>query len=191
MGLGFKLSALGFNSFVFNMNYFEFYELPISFNPDQQLVKQKFYELSKKYHPDFYINEGPEKQEEVLELSTLNNKAFQVLKDPQKRLHYILGLKGQLQEGENYMLPQSFLMEMMEVNEALMELEFEPDQEKLATVKEQISSIEKDLNQELEQHTHHFDQQLSNEQETLKAIKDIYYRNKYLYRIAESLAKFS
>jgi len=81
------------------MDYFEFYELPVSFNPDQNLVKQKFYELSKKYHPDFYINQDQAKQDEVLELSTLNNKAFQVLKDPQKRLHYILTLKGQLQEG--------------------------------------------------------------------------------------------
>ena len=92
------------------MNYFELYDLQISFNPDQKLVKQKFYALSKQYHPDFYINESQEKQAEVLELSTLNNKAFQILKDPQRRLHYILELKGVLVEGENYALPQSFLV---------------------------------------------------------------------------------
>ncbi|RZL52049.1 MAG: Fe-S protein assembly co-chaperone HscB, partial [Pedobacter sp.] len=44
------------------MNYFELYELPISFNPDQAIVKQQFYALSKKFHPDFYINESEEKQ---------------------------------------------------------------------------------------------------------------------------------
>nr|WP_199082508.1 Fe-S protein assembly co-chaperone HscB [Pedobacter sp. ASV19] len=113
------------------MDYFELYGLSLSFNPDPAVVKQKFYELSKKFHPDFYIMESQEKQEEVLELSTLNNKAYQILSDPQKRLHYILELKGLLTEGENYVLPQSFLMEMMEVNEALMELEFEPDAGKL------------------------------------------------------------
>ncbi|MEE1944903.1 Fe-S protein assembly co-chaperone HscB [Pedobacter sp. KR3-3] len=172
------------------MDYFEFYELPISFNPDQQLVRQKFYELSKKYHPDFYINEDQAKQDEVLELSTLNNKAFQVLKDPQKRLHYILSLKGQLQEGENYVLPQSFLMEMMDVNEALMELEFEPDASKLEEVKTQIAQIEQALHQELETLTTEFDQQQGDEGAKLKAIKDLYYRNKYLQRLAESLAKF-
>lgn len=172
------------------MDYFEFYELPISFNPDQQLVRQKFYELSKKYHPDFYINEEQAKQEEVLELSTLNNKAFQVLKDPQKRLHYVLSLKGQLQEGENYVLPQSFLMEMMDVNEALMELEFEPDANKLTTVKAQIDQIAQELNHELEALTSNFDTQQGEEEATLKAIKDLYYRNKYLQRLAESLAKF-
>ena len=84
------------------MNYFELYNLPVSFNPDQNLVKQQFYALSKKYHPDFYINETEEKQQEVLELSTLNNKAFQVLKDANKRLQYVLDLEGQITEGENY-----------------------------------------------------------------------------------------
>jgi molecular chaperone HscB len=174
------------------MNYFELYDLPASFNPDQQLVKKKFYELSKKYHPDFYINQSQEKQDEVLELSTLNNKAFQVLKDPQKRLHYILNLKGELVEGENYALPQSFLLEMMEVNEALMDLEFDSDPVKLAELKSQTEQIEKELAEELATLTVTYDTGAKENQEsTLRAIKDIYYRNKYLYRIKESLSKLA
>jgi len=172
------------------MNYFEFYDLPISFNPDQQLVKQKFYELSKKYHPDFHINSDADKQEEILERSTFNNKAFQVLKDPQKRLHYILTLKELLVEGENYVLPQSFLMEMMDVNEALMELEFDPDAEKSAALKREILLIEKDLTDELQALTSRYDYIHDDDQEEiLKAVKNLYYRNKYLIRIKESLDK--
>jgi molecular chaperone HscB len=172
------------------MDYFELYGLPVSFNPDQKLVKQKFYELSKKFHPDFYINEGPEKQEEVLELSTVNNKAYQVLKDPQKRLYYILVLKNQLIEGENFVLPQDFLMEMMDVNEALMDLQFEPDADKLAEIKVEIGSVETKLQEELKRLTSCFNNSTSEEQEySLKSIKDLYYRNKYLDRIRESLAK--
>ena len=174
------------------MNYFEFYELPINFNPDQQLVKQKFYALSKQYHPDFYINESEAKQEEVLELSTLNNKAFQVLKDPQRRLHYILELKGQLVQGENYALPQAFLMDMMDVNEALMDLEFEPDTSKLEQVKSEIQTLETSLENELQELTQKFDSDDNSQQtEILAAIKDVYYRNKYLWRIKESLARIA
>lgn len=174
------------------MNYFEFYDLPISFNPDQAVVKQRFYALSKKYHPDFYINEDESKQEEVLELSTLNNKAFQVLKDPQKRLHYILTLKNQLNDEENYALPQSFLMEMMEVNEALMDLEFEPDPSKTAIIKNQVNDLEQDLAKELANLTATFDEASLVEQDNLLiAIKDIYFRNKYLWRIKESLARIT
>jgi len=172
------------------MDYFELYGLPLNFNPDLKLVKQKFYELSKKYHPDFFINQSDEKQQEVLELSTLNNKAFQVLNDPQKRIHYILSLKGLLEEGENYKLPQSFLMEMMEVNEALMDLQFDPDEARMSQVKQEIDNIEASLNQELESLAAAYDHQDSDAQETtLLSIKDLYYRSKYLYRIRESLSK--
>lgn len=172
------------------MDYFELYGLPVTFNPDASVVKQKFYELSKKFHPDFHINESQEKQEEVLELSTLNNKAYQVLNDPQRRLHYILELKGLLKEGENYVLPQSFLMEMMEVNEALMELQFEPDAARLLTLKTEVDQIERSLFDELLGLTTAFEAKTAEEQLTLlAAIKDLYYRNKYLLRLRETLDK--
>ncbi|WP_342331203.1 Fe-S protein assembly co-chaperone HscB [Pedobacter sp. FW305-3-2-15-E-R2A2] len=171
-------------------DYFEFYGLPVSFNPDAGLVKKKFYELSKKYHPDFYINASDEKQEEVLELSTVNNKAYQVLSDPQKRLHYILELKGQLTEGENYKLPQDFLMEMMNVNESLMDLQFDPDAERLAGLKIEVDGIEKGLSDKIAALTTSFESEDAEGQtDLLIAIKDLYYRNKYLYRIRESIHK--
>ncbi|NQX39893.1 molecular chaperone HscB [Pedobacter steynii] len=172
------------------IDYFEFYGLPVSFNPDAGLVKKKFYELSKKYHPDFYINETEDKQEEVLELSTVNNKAYQVLSDPQKRLHYILELKGQLTEGENYKLPQDFLMEMMDVNEALMDLQFDPDATRLAGLKIEVDGIESGLSDRIAALTASFESaDTSGQVSLLIAIKDLYYRNKYLYRIRESINK--
>ena len=171
------------------MDYFELYGLPVTFNPDLKLVKQKFYELSKKYHPDFYINESAEKQEEVLTLSTLNNKAYQVLSDAQKRLPYILELKGELVEGESYALPQDFLMEMMEVNEALMELQFEPDSAKLESIKKEVGNIEGRMQKELDEFTRIFDESGADQQPLLVSIKDLYYRKKYLHRINDSIVK--
>lgn len=172
------------------IDYFEFYDLPVSFNPDPAVVKQQFYKFSKQYHPDFYINESEEKQAEVLELSTLNNKAYQVLSDPQKRLHYVLELKGQLIEGEQYVLPQAFLMEMMDVNEALMDLQFDPDPIRLASLKEEIDAVEQSIAGEISGITSSFDNQDSvTQQQSLAAVKDLYYRNKYLFRIRESINK--
>lgn len=172
------------------MNYFELYHLPVSFHPDQNVVKQQFYALSKKYHPDFYINENAEKQEEVLELSTLNNKAFQVLKNPQKVLQYVLELKGVISERENYTLPQSFLMEMMDVNEAIMDLQFDPDPEKQKEVQANLDRVEELLLQDLNRSTYAFDASDATDQQVhLTKIKDIYYRNKYIQRIKSSLAK--
>ena len=174
------------------MNYFEFYELPVSFHPDADAVKKKFYALSKEYHPDFYVNESEDKQQEILDLSTLNNKAYQVLSHEQKRLNYVLELFGVLEEGEKYALPQDFLMEMMEVNEALMELEFDEDLTKINQLKEQVAAIEESLDTELASLTHQFDEQQEEEKKALLLqIKDIYYRKKYLLRIRESINRFA
>jgi molecular chaperone HscB len=173
------------------VNYFELYDLPISFQIDNAIVKKKFYELSKRYHPDFYVNESDEKQAEILELSTLNNKAYQVLSDPLKRIEYVLSLNNMLADGDKYVLPQDFLMDMMDVNEALMEMEFDHDELKLAELSGQIDSMEMALFDELKSATDHFDANAGADAESiLLRIKDIWYRQKYLMRIRESLNKF-
>src|SRR6201985_899863 len=105
------------------MNYFEFYGLSESFTLDDAIVKKKFYQLSKEYHPDFYANEDDVKQQEILELSTLNNKAYQALSDPNNVLEYILRLHELVSEGAKPQLPADFLMEMMDLNERLMEVD--------------------------------------------------------------------
>ncbi len=171
-------------------DYFDFYGLPLSFNLDAAAVKQQFYKFSKQYHPDFFINESEERQAEVLEMSTLNNKAYQVLSDPQRRLQYILEIKGILKEGENYVLPQGFLMEMMDVNESLMDLQFDPDPDRLDALKDSVSSIEQEINDEIVVLTANFElQDVVQQTESLVAIKDLFYRLKYLRRIQESIIK--
>lgn len=170
-------------------DYFEFYELPVQFNPDQNAVKAKFYALSKKFHPDFYANESDEKQHEVLELSTLNNKAYQTLSNAKKRLKYVLELKGIVATDEGYQLPQTFLMEMMDVNEALMDLEFDPDAQKLAQVSRDVDVIEKQLDDELNKLINQFDANADSSEELFPAIKDIFYRQKYVARLREKIGK--
>ncbi|WP_316803745.1 Fe-S protein assembly co-chaperone HscB [Pedobacter nototheniae] len=170
-------------------DYFEFYELPVQFNPDLNAVKARFYAFSKKYHPDFYANESEEKQQEVLEFSTLNNKAYQVLSNPAKRLKYVLELKGIVETDEGYQLPQSFLMEMMDVNEALMDLEFEPDANKLLEVSKEVDAIEQKLNADLLTLTSAYSENHPDAAQQLSTIKDIFYRQKYISRIRERLPK--
>jgi molecular chaperone HscB len=174
------------------MNYFEWFGLPISFSPDQAVVKRKFYELSKKYHPDFYINQPVEKQEEILEQATLTNKAYQTLSKPDLCLPYVLTLKGLLQEGEQVQLPPDFLLEMMEINEALMELEFDVDTQKLAALEAEVAQLEAAISDEFEQYALNFDALSDeNQQASLLKIKDAYFRQKYVLRIRDSLNRFA
>jgi molecular chaperone HscB len=179
----------GLSDYLCAMNYFEFYGINESFTPDVSLLKKKFYELSKEYHPDFYANEDDEKQQEILELSTLNNKAWQTLSDHYKRLEYILKQHDLLQEGAKPQLPADFLMEMMDINERLMEIE---DADELAKLTSEVLAIEDDIKQKLE-HAQHGYAQLNDtaKEERLNEIADCYYRQKYLLRIKESLDTFA
>ncbi|MDF2432234.1 MAG: molecular chaperone HscB [Mucilaginibacter sp.] len=171
------------------MNYFEFYGINESFTPDAALLKKKFYELSKQYHPDFYANEDDEKQQEILELSTLNNKAYQTLSDPYKRLEYILKLHDLLNEGAKPQLPADFLMEMMDINERLMEVD---DAEQLGHLTNEVLAVEDDIRQKLNKAMSGYAQLNDTaKEERLNEIADCYYRQKYLLRIKESLNTFA
>jgi molecular chaperone HscB len=171
------------------MNYFEFYSINESFNPDAALLKKKFYELSKRYHPDFYANEDDAKQQEILELSTLNNKAYQTLSDPYKRLEYILKLHDRLNEGAKPQLPADFLMEMMDINERLIEVD---DASELGHITGEVLAIEDDINQALLAAQSGYAQLNDTaKEERLNEIADCYYRQKYLLRIKESLNTFA
>jgi molecular chaperone HscB len=171
------------------MNYFEFYGFPESFHVDAGLLKKKFYTLSKQYHPDFYANEDDAKQQEILELSTLNNKAYQTLADPDKRLEYILKSHNLLLEGAKPQLPSDFLMEMMDINERLMETE---DTAGLGHITAEVLAIEGDISESLAGFTAGYETlDDTAKEERLNKITDLYYRQKYLLRIKESLNTFA
>lgn len=172
------------------MNYFEFFDMPIRFQVDQAALKQKFYANSKKYHPDFYTLDSAEKQEEILELSTLNNQAYKTLKDFDARLKYILELKGVLQEEGQHKVPQDFLMEMMDLNEELMELRMEPDAERLEKTRRQVEQWEQDLMEGIRPILEGYEGQ-KEQPEALQKVLNFYLKRRYLLRIRKDLDIFA
>merc|ERR1712127_1087704 len=86
---------------------------------------------------------------EVLELSTLNNNAFKTLSNFDKRMKYILELKEVLGEEGKNKIPQEFLMEMMEINENLMELEFDFDKNNFDRIQNSLKKLESILLEEV------------------------------------------
>lgn len=101
-------------------NYFGFYGLPVTFNTDPKLLRQKFLDISKQYHPDFY-GDDPESQNVAVAVTAFNNKAYKVLSNDVSRAQYLVELNGMGEDKQA--LPQDFLMDMMELNEAIDEMD--------------------------------------------------------------------
>jgi molecular chaperone HscB len=172
------------------MNYFEFFEIEPGFFLDEDQLKSKFYQNSKQYHPDFYTMESPAKQAEIMQLAVTNNKAYKILSDFESRMKYILELENCMGEEGSNKLPQSFLMEMMDFNEKVMELQFDFDQSIYDSCQEELKNLSSNLLENIKADMLAYDAKTS-KTDTLERIKIFYLKNRYLLRIQESLLKFA
>jgi molecular chaperone HscB len=169
------------------MNYFQFFDIPASLDVDLKLLKQRFYANSKKFHPDFFTLDDVEKQMEALEVSTMNNKAYNTLLDFEKRIKYILDLYDVLEEEGNNKLSQDFLMDMMDVNEAVMELQFDFAEDKFVEILEHINVKGEKLRSGINGIIPKNINDLS--ESDFKELKNYYLKNKYLLRLSENINK--
>ena len=167
-------------------DYFTFFDLRPSPKLDQAALKRAFYGNSKRFHPDFHTLSDADTQSEILEKSTLNNEAYRVLSDNDARLRHLLELKGALgEEGQNE-VPQEFLFEIMEVNEALMEVEMDDDPLAKEKVTGLIDQLEAELDREVAPIVANYDHARVTEGE-LKQLTDYYLKRRYLVRLREKL----
>ena len=157
------------------MNYFELFELPVSIQIDKSKLARKYFELQKKYHPDFFARGTEHEQEQALEISSQLNKALKIFKNPDQTIKYVLQLKELLEEEEKYQLPPAFLMEMMELNEELS-----------AESVQQINELESQLYSEVQPIIENYDDASATTANLLK-LKEYYYKKKYLQRILDRL----
>ena len=164
------------------MNYFELYEMPVSLQVDKKYVQDKYFELQKKYHPDFFSNESEEEQADVLDKSSMINKAYKTFQNGDDTIKYVLQLKELLEEEEKYQLPPEFLIEMMELNEALMEV----DDSSLEETETKINKLQKLLYDKVQKIIEYYNEDNTTNEQLLQ-VKDYYYKKKYLKRILERL----
>ena len=165
------------------MNYFELFEIPVLLKTDVGALSKRFFELSRKYHPDYYVNRDPESQAMALENSALLNKAFKTFQNPDETIKYVLQLKGLLEEEEKYELPPVFLMEVLEINEQLMEM----DGPGVSQLGSRITELQSEIYAPVKEIVENYKDGLTTEEELLQ-VKEYYYKKKYLDRIRRQLA---
>ena len=112
----------------FSQNYFELFGLPVGFDVDAAALVATFRDLQSQLHPDRFATADEKQRRLSVQGASWVNEAFQTLKDPMRRARYLLELRGVAfnDETETSSDPE-FLMEQMELREALGEVREAPD----------------------------------------------------------------
>jgi molecular chaperone HscB len=109
-------------------DYFQFMGLPPRLQIDLKELERRFYELSRKFHPDFYQAGDAHEQQVSLENSSVLNQAYRTLREPFFRAEYLV----KLTQGSDHEIaaapPSELLEEVFEFNERLHEFQAEDDE---------------------------------------------------------------
>jgi molecular chaperone HscB len=164
------------------MNYFELFEIPVQLKVDTAELKQKFYSLSKKYHPDYAAGGSDEQQATALDMSAILNKAWKTFQDTDATIRYVLREKGLLEEEEKFELPHGFLGEVLEINEALMD----SDPGNKPQLQTHIDNLQNEIYEPVKDIVENYTEDTVAEKELLQ-VKEYYFKKKYLDRIRGQL----
>lgn len=182
------LAQAPYLTYLCNMNYFELYDMPVTLKPNASVVKKKFYELSRKYHPDFFTGTSDEEQANALEKSSMVNRAYKIFQNVDETIKYVMQLKNLVEEEEKYKLAPDFLMEVMDINEQLMDAETDDNAEALNNSEAKTKILLEQIYEEVKPIVENYKEGTTTDAEML-LVKDYYYRKKYLQRILGKIAQ--
>ncbi|KAM3611852.1 uncharacterized protein V6R79_025003 [Siganus canaliculatus] len=157
-------------------SYFQIMDCDYTFTLDTQKLQKRYLQLQRSLHPDNFSQKSAKEQEYSEIQSALVNKAYKTLLKPLSRGLYMLELEGlHIEEGTDSGADPQFLMELMEINEALDE----------AQSPEEANKIGQDTRGKLADLTKEIDAALLKGE--LQAAKALLARMKYFANIEEKV----
>ncbi|MDH5518128.1 MAG: Fe-S protein assembly co-chaperone HscB [Gammaproteobacteria bacterium] len=113
---------------LFSKNYFEIFELPVGFELDLAQLSAVYRELQKEIHPDRFVSAGDQQSRLAVQMASLVNQAYDTLKSPVSRAHYLLKLGGlDIDHEQDTTMDPMFLMEQIELREEIESLRLQSD----------------------------------------------------------------
>ena len=158
----------------------------MSFDINTSALTKKYYQLSKTYHPDRFTMASEAEQATALSQSTEVNKGYKILKEEQSRIRYILELLGKAPEEGKESMPQEFLMEMMDINEAIMDYKMDPTSEAKESIEQSVSTFQSTIKAEADEAMGALDFKNPADAQ-LEQVKSYYLKSKYLRRMLQNL----
>lgn len=164
-----------------NQDFFEFLELPRSLALDSKDLEQRFYALSRKYHPDVHARKSAEERDRAEVSAAILNDAYRTLRDPIQRAYYLLKIEGfDIGEQGTRDVPAELLEEVFELNEAIEESrEAESGKgEALEPFREKFTAMRGEIDTELQERFEEWDN--GHDRETLAGVRSLLNRRKYI-----------
>ncbi len=113
---------------ILSSNFFELFELPVSYDVNLNQVQKKYMDLQKQVHPDKFANASDQEKRLSMQQTSWINEAQATLKDPVLRAIYLLKIKGTDINLENETtMDAAFLMQQLEMRERLEHIKQEGD----------------------------------------------------------------
>lgn len=121
-------------------NFFELFGLVPAFALDAEALEASYREIQTRVHPDRFAHAGDAERRASLQWTTRVNEAYRALKNPVQRASHILSLHGvDVAFETNTAMPESFLMQQMELREALENAERAKDTKALDGLQQSIA----------------------------------------------------
>lgn len=133
------------------MNYFQLFNLPAQFDLDLAELGSRYLELQRSFHPDNFAAASERDRLLSVQQTANINDAYHTLKQPLLRAEHLLALRGlKMSQEQRSFTDTAFLMQQMELREALAEAKEADDPEDILDQTEQfINSQKKQLLQKL------------------------------------------
>ena len=131
------------------VDYFSVLGIPRSPVVNEAGLTQRYYDLSRRLHPDLYQTGTTEEKEASLKNTALLNRAYRTLRDLLQRGQYWLELQGEQLGKDNNRVPPELADLVFEVQEKLAEVREIRAKGKETEIRTELAQIRADLNEQM------------------------------------------
>ena len=104
----------------FKNNFFDLFGIEEAYTIDQQLLRDRFRDLQKKFHPDNFASASDHEKRLSAQYAALINEAFTTLNDAMLRGRYMLASHGiSIDDESDTRMDPDFLMQQIELREEM------------------------------------------------------------------------
>lgn len=170
--------------------FYSFFGMEEKLSLDLDWLQQRFYELSRKLHPDRYGRKPPREQEYSVEATSILNDGYRTLRDRVRRAEYVLKQHGfDIGEQRSKDVPPELLEEVFELNMAIEEMRGgdESVRPQLQAARDHFGGLLADVDRDLDAQFARYDE--TRDEAAMSTIRGLLNRRRYIQNLVNEVEK--